>query len=381
MLLSAACTAAGAIPASEPGPAHPPRLTTTSRPPPTTVADLRPEPQTVKAVSGLGRMTWQMYPLDYLVTHADSYQGGYVALLYDSLSHRPEYRGIATPGLVATSSDGVVWTPLPLQPGNRGTFTAQVLAIDERGQLIVLGRPLSEIGAPDVFELLAYTWDGEVWTEVPVQTPDGSLTRGGELDVAYLADGSVMFVGVEGGAWYLSDSGFEYGPANTDGWPNFLARFDTIHAWPLGTGVVMPSSSLATMMEYEGRYVAVALPGRGGVAWTSTDGLNWTQIEINAPWASPNGAPAVVSPEVVDAGGLGWVAVGSWTANGAVWVSRDGVTWSHIEELPGPAGWDPRVPWPPATVVDDERILIYGRAHDAVTPATQSMVWVGTVDS
>jgi hypothetical protein len=51
-----------------------------------------------------------------------------------------------------------------------------------------------------------------------------------------------------------------------------------------------------------------------------------------------------------------------------------------LEEVPGPAGWDPRVPWPPATAVDDERILIYGRAYDAVLPASSSMVWVGTVD-
>ena len=87
-----------------------------------------------------------------------------------------------------------------------------------------------------------------------------------------------------------------------------------------------------------------------------------------------------MSPEIIDAGGLGWVAVGSWSGNGAVWVSRDGLQWGLIEDVPGPAGWDPRVPWPPATVVDDERILIYGRAHDAELPAAPSMVWVGTVD-
>ncbi len=388
LLIVAACSMGDA---TEPATTQVPHLTTTSRPPPAPPAPELPEPERVSTLTGIGRMTWELYPLDYLVTHVDSYKGGYVALLYDGLSHRPEYRGIAEPGVVATSLDGVIWTPLPDQPGDPGNFTAQVLAIEDNGDLIVLGRPLNDINVPQTSELLAYTWNGGSWEELPVSVPFGSTTRGGELDAAYLDDGSVMFVGgwaieddgqvIVPGAWYVSEGELIYGPANTDGWPNFLARFDTVHAWPNGSGMEMPSSTVAFITEHDGRFVAIALPGHRGQAWTSADGQKWESIQINAPWNPSNGDQSVVTPEVVDAGELGWIAVGSWTATGAVWVSRDGVTWGHVEELPGPAAWDPRVPWPPATVVDDQRMLIYARAYNAVSPVSQSMVWVGTVDA
>lgn len=381
MVGAAACTAVGAGTTAEPveSTTLPPttRLTTTSSTTTTIEVEPLPQPETISTLSRLGRMTWQMYDLDFMLTHVGSFGGGYAALLYDSLSHRPEYRGLADPGLVATSVDGIVWTPLEIQPGGSEAFTAQLLAVDE-DRLVVFGRPYSESGAPRTDELQAFIWDGEAWGEMPVHIPVGSLTRGGQLDVGYLTDGTPVVLSTRGGAWYQSETGFDYRPATTEEWPNFILRFDAIDVWPTDSGVVMPASTIAAAIEHEGRFVAVATPGSGGQAWTSTDGIEWVSISpIAAPWGQGAG---VVSPEIIDAGGIGWVAVGSWSGTGAVWVSRDGVQWGHLDELPGPAGWDPRVPWPPATVVDDERILIYGRAHDAVLPASPSMVWVGTVD-
>ncbi len=379
LLGAASCTAVGAETTEPPTTTPPP----TTQPPTTTATtttievEALPEPETISTLSSLGRMTWQMYDLDFMVTHVGSFGGGYAALLYPSLSHRPEYRGIAEPGLVATSVDGIEWTPLTEQPGGQEAFTAQLLTVDG-SQLVVFGRPYTESGAPRTDELQAFVWDGAAWGELAVHIPVGSLTRGGQLDAGYLADGTPVFLSTRGGAWYQAESGFDYRPAMTEAWPNFITRFDTIEVWPTDSGVTLPASTIAAAMEYDGRFVAAATPGSGGQAWTSTDGQVWESIApIAAPWGQGGG---VVSPEIIDAGGLGWVAVGSWSGNGAVWVSRDGVRWGHLDELPGPAGWDPRIPWPPATVVDDQRILIYGRAHDAVLPAAPSMVWVGTVD-
>jgi len=336
-------------------------------------------PETISTLTRLGRMTWQLHDLDFMVTHVGSYEDGYVALLYDSLSHRPEYRGIAEPAVVATSSDGVVWTPLTTQPGGSEPFTAQMLAVDD-DRLLVLGRPYTESGMPIVGEVLAFVWERGAWNEFPVHVPVGSLTRGGELDVGYMPDGAPVFLSRRGGAWYQSATGFDYLPAATERWPNFLLRFDTIEVWPSDSGVTMPTSTIAAVIEYEGRFVAAGTPGSGGQAWTSTDGRQWQPIDrIAAAWGATQ-ADIVVSPEIIDAGEIGWVAVGSWTGTGAVWISADGISWGLLEDVPGPAGWDVRVPWPPATVVDDERILIYGRAYDAVLPSSASMVWVGTVD-
>jgi hypothetical protein len=380
-LFAAACNGAEAVPSEhrQDPPAPPPTLPTTTGAPTTTAADEAAIPETITTLSRLGRMTWQMYDLDFLVTHVDTYGDGYVALIYDSLSHRPEYRGIATPGHVAVSTDGVVWTDLKEQPGEAGAFTPQMLVVDNDG-LLVFGRPYTESGLPKMDELLAFAWNGEHWTELPISIPVGTLTRGGELDAGYFSDGTPVFLSRRGGAWYQSDTGFEYRPAATERWPNFLVRFDTIDVWRTDSGVVMPSSTIASVIAHEGRIVAVATPGSGGQAWTSTDGVEWVPIApIAAAWG-PTQTDIVVSPEVLDAGGLGWVAVGSWTGTGAVWVSSDGIAWGLLEDVPGPAGWDVRVPWPPATVVDEQRILIYGRAYDAVLPSPSSMVWVGTVD-
>lgn len=378
VIVAAACSAVGAE-TTQPAPTTPPTTTaTTTTAASTTTTEPLVAHETISTLSGLGRMTWQLYDLDFLVTHVGTYGDGYAALLYPSLSHRPEYRGVAEPGVVATSSDGVRWEPMALQPNDGTGFTAQLLAIDGE-RLTVFGRPLSEIGTPRTDVVQAFQWNGTAWGELPVNAPRGSLINGGQLDVGYLSDGTPVVVGASGGAWIQSADEFVYRPAMTDdAWPNFILRFDAISIWPRDSGVVMPTSTVAAATEHDGRFVALATPGSGGQAWTSSDGVQWQSIDpITAPWGTGSG---VVSPEIIDAGGVGWVAVGSWSGHGAVWVSRDGVDWALIEDLPGPAGWDPRVPWPPATAVDDQRILIYGRAFDAQLPASSSMVWVGTVD-
>jgi len=381
-LLAAACSSATAeTVGTDPAPTSTSIATTTTAPPPTTTTTMEPipEPETISTLSRLGRMTWQLHDLDFMVTHVGSFADGYAALLYDSLSHRPEYRGIAEPAIVATSEDGVVWTPLPVQPGGTEPFTAQMLMVDD-DRLLVVGRPYTESGAPRTDEISAFVWERGAWNEFAIHVPIGSLTRGGELDAGYFADGTPVFLSRRGGAWYQSDDGFDYIPAATERWPNFLLRFDTIEVWTTDSGITMPTSTIATVIEHDGRFVAVGTPGSGGQAWTSTDGENWVRIDrIAAAWGDTQ-ADIVVSPEIIDAGDLGWVAVGAWTGTGAVWVSSDGISWGLLDDVPGPAGWDVRIPWPPATVVDDERILIYGRAHDAVLPSSASMVWVGTVD-
>ncbi len=383
-LLAAACSGAGAATEEQEPPAPPPSQPTTTVAPVTTTTVVEPEPppgrEPISTLSRLGRMTWQMYDLDFMVTHVGTYGDGYVALLYESLAHRPEYRALATPGLVATSPDGVEWTPLAAQPGAQEPFTAQLLVVHD-DRLIVLGRPFSESGTPRTDALRAFVWERGTWKEFPMSIPVGTLTRGGELDAGYLSDGTPVFVSRRGGTWSQTTTGFDYRPAATERWPNFLIRFDTIDVWRSDTGVVMPASTIAAAIEHEGRFVAVATPGSGGQAWTSTDGKEWVSIApISAAWGSASG-DVVVTPEILDAGGLGWVAVGSWSGTGAVWVSSDGIAWGLLEKVPGPAGWDVRVPWPPATVVDEERILIYGRAYDAQLPSSASMVWVGTVDA
>ncbi len=252
----------------------------------------------------LGPMTWQLHDLDYLVTHVDSFEGGYVALLYESLSHRPEYRGVAEPGIVATSPDGVEpafltagrdrgvhpagprrrrHRPRRVRPGVRG----ESLAEDPRAVCVCLGRRRVVIN--------------------PGGNAGGDFSRGGELDIGFVDGGESVLLRRRSGTWYQSGTGFEFRPGVIDAWPTPWYRFDNVEVFPARSGVTAPDTNIVSMTEHEGRYVAVAMIGSGGKAWTSNDGREWVSIEpISAPW-NPTGRDLVVSPEVIDAGGsAGW---------------------------------------------------------------------------
>jgi hypothetical protein len=160
--------------------------------------------------------------------------------------------------------------------------------------------------------------------------------------------------------------------------------------WPAAGGYTSPADIIGAMVQRDGRFVAVSWMGAGGTAWSSTDGAAWEEIDpIVAPW--PGTADRIVTPEVVDAGGLGWLAVGSFGAPSVVWLSADGLTWVPLEGVTlGPT--DLIVPWPPpSTVVDDRRILIYGRSPltaattdeqgYAISEPTPQTLWVGELAS
>jgi hypothetical protein len=73
--------------------------------------------------------------------------------------------------------------------------------------------------------------------------------------------------------------------------------------------------------------------GMTGV-WSSPDGVTWTQTNANAPWGPRNGFGTLVFNNKI------WVMGGSgnntnWTD---VWSSPDGVTWTQVSA---------NVPWPP----------------------------------
>lgn len=105
------------------------------------------------------------------------------------------------------------------RPARRyGAFTAQMLTVDG-DRLLVLGRPYAESGAPRTDEILAFVWERGTWNEFPMHVPVGALTRGGELDAGYFADGTPVFLSRRGGVWYQSDDGFDYIPAATERWP------------------------------------------------------------------------------------------------------------------------------------------------------------------
>ncbi len=346
----------------------------------------------VTVETALGLMTWTRYELSQLITHAAPYGDGYVGLIFQKLSHRPEFNvGAAEPGIVATSPDGVAWTPLPQQPGEPGTFTPSVLNVVGT-EIQVVGRALVD-GKIQPDGLLAFTYDGSSWSEVSVDDPEpGYGERGGSLDIGTVVDESTLIrAGNNGefsvaGFWAGGGGRLAFATQPAHVWPIEWPRSDVVPVWPIDGGYTTPAEIVGAIVENEGRFAAISWMGGGGLAWTSSDGATWESIEpITAPW--PGAADRIVTPEVVDAGGLGWLAVGSFGAPSVVWLSADGITWVPLDGVTAPGPTDLIVPWPPpSTVVDDERILIYGRSPVELPDPSEGyfvpepsppMLWVG----
>lgn len=104
---------------------------------------------------------------------------------------------------------------------------------------------------------------------------------------------------------------------------------------------------------------------------------------VAVPWNATDCGPPepVITPQVVETGGLGWFAAGSWCAPTVVWYSPDGVQWHTIDNIEGLAGFDIMIPRPPVLVVEDQQVLIYGNLADFSQGRGSPAVWIGTPQS
>jgi hypothetical protein len=310
---------------------------------------------TIAAPSGgsSGTFGWERHDVGELITHAAPWRDGYVALRGDR---------------VASSADGITWEEWPEQPFDELTdrYGSQLaLTIDDGDVVVVVAEPGDRLRAfasqgDEPWRNLTFE-PGEVATDaralaVIVNRDDGVYVR---LKATYLRQGDSFI------ATPLPED-LVYVPS----W-NQVA-----HSW---NGITLPEYTRA-LGEKDGRFTAFTWPS-SGETWTSTDRRAWQSIEpVRAPWTSASCGPSVpaITPEVVETGGLGWFAVGSFCAPTVVWYSTDGVQWQTIDNIEGLSGFDIWVPFAPSMVVDDRRVLIYGNLDDDTPGRPNGAVWIGT---
>ena len=103
--------------------------------------------------------------------------------------------------------------------------------------------------------------------------------------------------------------------------------------WSLN-GVLPQQTLLTGVAANDTRYVAVGRDGSGATTWSSTDGKTWTQTASRAAFAA---SPLRITSVARANGGFvagGFVGTEFFSADGAFWVSPDGLTWARAPDSP-----------------------------------------------
>jgi hypothetical protein len=105
--------------------------------------------------------------------------------------------------------------------------------------------------------------------------------------------------------------------------------------------------------------------------WSSSDGVNWTQVTANAGW------PARTNPTGLTYGGKIWIMGGnaSFPYFNDVWSSIDGINWIQSTQH---AAWSPRYGFP--VVVLNNKMTIFGGVESQTVPndSTINDVWTSS---
>lgn len=357
----------------------PPVDVETTAPPPTSISSTTstgsPVVPTTTATPLIGPVDgfeWEVHELSEAVTYPALWRDGYVALRGD---------------WVVSSADGIRWEAWPEQPGELADrHEAELaLAVDDGEVVLVVAEP----GAP----LRAFASNGdEPWHEIPIQ-PGRQTNSGTTLDlITNAGDGLYVQLGEtysesDGEYSQLGETYIRLGdsfvamplPEDLTYFPNWYPYTRPARSW---TGIT-PPEGIRAIGEKDGRFTAFTWPG-SGEPWTSNDGTTWRSIEpVAAPFNATDCGPSQpsITPQVVETGGLGWFAAGSYCAPTVVWYSPDGTNWQAIDNIEGLSGFDIWVPFPPIIVVDDHQVLIYGNVDDGWNGRPDWAVWVGTPQS
>jgi hypothetical protein len=305
---------------------------------------------------------WVAHELPGIITFPARFDDGYVALL---------------DGQVAGSPDGTTWTLWPNQPFDPppdfGELTRRGLSVDAGEVVFIVRRPGP---TPRAFG----AGSDRIWREITVEP--ATRATGGDLSITTGDAGLVMSLGDEG--WVRSGDGFEAHPID-DSLVSDLGWGQDVE--PIWTDIRLPDDPeeawdiIRAIGEKDSRFVAFSAPDPGPYAWTSTDGQNWTSIDpVIAPSMNRgcNLEVSAITPEIIETGGLGWFAAGSFCDPTVIWHSSDGIDWRQLTELNGIGAFDTFVPIPPVFLIEDEQVFIY--SHQQFDDFDAPYVWMGTVE-
>ncbi len=224
---------------------------------------------------------------------------------------------------VWTSADGISWSRVPHDETIFGGDASQVMSSVMAG-----GPGLVAVGSDGpVASRVAAVWtsaDGITWSRVP----DDAAVLGGDRSqlMSSVTAGGPGLVAV---GWASpGDSGHAAVWTSADGitWSR-VPHDETVFGFYTEMSSVTAGGPGLVAVGWE---INFSLDADGAV-WTSADGITWSRVTHSRAVFGGEGNQEMIS---VTAGGPGVVAVGSdkWGANedAAVWTSPDGISWSRV---------------------------------------------------
>ena len=291
-------------------------------------------------------MDWDITPLGHYITYPSPYDGGYMALMN---------------GHVATSPDALSWEIMATQP-----FTTDPEPESQRMLAVTPDGPIAVSSTSGAFIFRNARWEAITIEGLPAAP---IIEDGYPVYIGLIDDTATLTIGNHA-YWLFDGEMFRSAPEIAEmTWSNVWNRVAYV------TEIPPPPTLTADRFVYgaarwEGRVVALGWPEDDAPAWTTIDqGQTWTPVPmLGADWNGAGCGPLVpqLTPQVIEVGPLGWVAAGSWCAPPVWWYSPDGISWDQFQNQPDVAGWDIMVPFPPSILVEDNRIIIYGRTSISV---------------
>jgi hypothetical protein len=279
-----------------------------------------------------------------------------------------QYQGEDYDAVVFTSPDGLTWSRVPDPEGVFGGPGWQGMHAVTAG-----GPGWVAVGYDDSGEdWNAAVWtspDGVTWTRVPHDEELFGGTNDQEMFGIAAAGPGLVAVGADDeapAAWVSADglSWQKVGPDRFFNDPSFDNTDKVLRAVAAGPQGLVAVGYLATYSE------ATDTDDLDAAVWVSRDGLSWTLVSEDA---ATYGGPEEQRMTAVTAGGPGLVAVG-WDraggeANAAVWASPDGTTWTRVLDDAVFAGAGDQEMYGVAVVAS--RLVAVGR------DGANAAVWVG----
>lgn len=267
---------------------------------------------------------------------------------------------------VWTSPDGITWSAIPDDPFRHN--------VDRLHGVVAWGPGFIAFGDNEVTNR-AVVWtspDGYTWTRVSddaavFKADIHAITVGGPGLVAvgsgHESCEPVVWTSPDGYSWTrLPHDPTVFGDSSECGWFGGLIRISDVSAG--GPGLVAVGSDLF---------------GAQAAVWTSPDGMTWTRVPDDpAVLGATTDEPYTEMTSVAEVGD-GLVAVGTMGDAAAAWTSHNGLTWTDITgdlDLTGDAGMVEVIAGGPGVVILGKD-LVEDYIHRP--PLIETVMWIGSL--
>jgi hypothetical protein len=248
---------------------------------------------------------------------------------------------------VYSSADAVSWQPVSFDPAIGSGFSAQAIAEDGSGGILVVGENV--VGSePKVTPAIWHSSDGLTFTRAQVEDSPGA-----SIDAVASRAGEMVAVG-----WHRDPNGVS---TTVDLWFSMDAHSWKHRVLPGASGCMGPDITI-----WKGEFIVACDDAQRTAVWTSADGTDWQKSAVNVGEFSLKRVLAVGDRVVL----LGYLPDKDLGLVPASKSSLDGLTWAESQM----AAVDPPFLFNGAAVVDGEIVAVGSIKVDGSTERPRTSI-------